>query len=210
MSKNTKNATKKPYQRISKKTDDDVQFSKQVPVPPRDKLARQTKDSIKFVKQVPVHPRETLKRKIKLDSYSHLNKKSKNDDVTFIKQVPLHPRERMERLEKINDKVNFVKEVPNVKPKILAKTKRNTDKMKIINRKTKATNENTRNVMRGELNFDPKEILNKTLIFDTSMVDEEVIIDRIIDTINNPFNDKYWREHKPGTNYFTLRLENGK
>ena len=70
-------ATKKPYQRISKKTDNDVQSSKQVPVPPRDRLARQTKDSIKFVKQVPVHPRETLKRKIKLDNYSHLNKKVK-------------------------------------------------------------------------------------------------------------------------------------
>ena len=64
--------------------------------------------------------------------------------------------------------------------------------------------------MTGEFNFDPKEILNKTLIFDTSTVDEEVIIDRIIDAINDPFNDKYWIEQKPGTNYFTLRLEDGK
>ena len=36
------------------------------------------------------------------------------------------------------------------------------------------------------------------------MVDEEVIIDRIIDAINDPFNDKYI-EYKPGVNYFTLR-----
>ena len=95
-------------------------------------------------------------------------------------------------------------------PKILVKTKTNTDKMKNINRKTKAANENTRNLMIGKFNFDPREILNKTLIFDSSMVDEEVIIDRIIDAINDPFNDKYWIEHKAGTNYFTLRLEDGK
>ena len=32
------------------------------------------------------------------------------------------------------------------------------------------------------------------------------MIDRIIDTLNDPYleNDKYWIEHKPGTNYFTL------
>ena len=139
-----------------------------------------------------------------------MNKKSKNDHVTFIKQVPLHPRERMKRLEKINEKVHFVKEVavPNLKYSL--KLKNNNDKMKNINRNTKALNENTRNLMIGEFNFDPKEILNKTLIFDTSVLDEEVIIDRIIDAINDTFNDKYWIEHKPGTNYFTLRLEDGK
>ena len=75
--------------------------------------------------------------------------------------------------------------------------------MKNINRKTKAANENTRNLMIGEFNFNPKEILNKTLIFDTS-------IDRIIDAVNYPFNDKYRIEYKPGANYFTLRLEDGK
>ena len=42
------------------------------------------------------------------------------------------------------------------------------------------------------------------------MVDEEVIIDRIIDAINDLFNDKYEIEHKPATNYFTLKLEDGK
>ena len=116
----------------------------------------------------------------------------------------------MKRLEKINEKVHFVKEVavPNLKYSL--KLKNNNDKMKNINRKTKALNENTRNLMIGEFNFDPKEILNKTLIFDTSVLDEEVIIDRIIDAINDTFNDKYWIEHKPGTNYFTLRLEDGK
>ena len=64
--------------------------------------------------------------------------------------------------------------------------------------------------MIGEFNFDRKEILNKTLTSDISMVDEEVIIDRIIDAINDLFNDKYEIEHKPATNYFTLKLEDGK
>ena len=42
------------------------------------------------------------------------------------------------------------------------------------------------------------------------MIDDEIIVDRITDAINDPFIDKYWIEHKPGTNYFTLRLEGGK
>ena len=82
--------------------------------------------------------------------------------------------------------------------------------MKNINNQIKPTNENTKNLILGQFNFDPKEILNKTLIFDTVMIDEEIIIDRITDAINDPFNDKYWIEHKPGTNCFTLRLEDGK
>ena len=39
--------------------------------------------------------------------------------------------------------------------------------------------------MLGEFDFTPRQILNKTLIFDTSKIDEEIIIDRIIDTRND-------------------------
>ena len=56
--------------------------------------------------------------------------------------------------------------------------------------------------MLGE--FELERILNKRLTFDTTIADEEIIMD-----INDSKNDKYWIEHKPGTNYFTLRLENG-
>ena len=59
-------ARKKAYQRISKKTDDDVKFLKQVPVHPRDRLARKAKNKVKFLKQVPQHPRDRLKRKCKV------------------------------------------------------------------------------------------------------------------------------------------------
>ena len=37
-----------------------------------------------------------------------------------------------------------------------------------------------------------------------------MIIDKIIDAINNPYDNEYWIEHKLGMNYFTLRLENGR
>ena len=68
-------ARKKSYQRISRKTDNDVEFLKQIPVHPRDRLARKTKDEVKFLKQVPQHPQDSLKRKSKLENYSYLNKK---------------------------------------------------------------------------------------------------------------------------------------
>ena len=82
--------------------------------------------------------------------------------------------------------------------------------MKNINDQIRAANQNTGNLMVGEFNFDPKEILNKKPIFDSTIIDEEIIIDRIIDAINDLFNYKYWIEHKPGTNYFVLRIEDGR
>ena len=39
-------------------------------------------------------------------------------------------------------------------------------------------------------------ILNKTLIFDTSKIDEEIIIDRIIEGINNKYNDEFYIKHQ--------------
>ena len=44
------------------------------------------------------------------------------------------------------------------------------------------------------------------------MADEETIIDKIIEGLDIPYleNDKYWIEHEPGSNYFTLRLEDGR
>ena len=44
------------------------------------------------------------------------------------------------------------------------------------------------------------------------MADEETIMDKIIEGLDDPYleNDKYWIEHEPGSNYFTLRLEDGR
>ena len=62
--------------------------------------------------------------------------------------------------------------------------------MKNINDQIRVGNVNTENLMLGELNFDPKQILNKTLLFDTTIIDEEIIVDRIIDALNSPYNDR--------------------
>ena len=45
----------------------------------------------------------------------------------------------------------------------LLKQKEKIDKMKFINEKIKDANENTKNLMLGNFNFDPKLILNKDL-----------------------------------------------
>ena len=67
-------------------------------------------------------------------------------------------------------------------------------------------------LMDCEFNFSPQKTLNKKLIFDISVVDEETIMDKITEGLNDPYleNDKYWIEHEPGSNYFMLRLEDGR
>ena len=81
--------------------------------------------------------------------------------------------------------------------------------MRLTNDQTEAAINNSSMLMDDEFNFSPQKILNKKLIFDISMVDEETIINKIIEGLNNPFleNDKYWIEYEPGSNYFTFRLE---
>ena len=96
----------------------------------------------------------------------------------------------MKRLVKIDEKVHSIKEVTSTKPKNLIKAKRKIYKMKNINDQIRVGNVNTENLMLGELNFDPKQILNKTLLFDTTIIDEEIIVDRIIDALNSPYNDR--------------------
>ena len=45
-------------------------------------------------------------------------------------------------------------------------------------------------------------MLNKTLLFDTKKIDEEIIIDRIIEALP-PKNDEFYIEHPVGSNEFT-------
>ena len=53
--------------------------------------------------------------------------------------------------------------------------------------------------MRGEFNFSMKNILKKTLLSDTSKINEEVIIDKIIESLNDPLNDKYYIDYPDDT-----------
>ena len=82
--------------------------------------------------------------------------------------------------------------------------------MKNINRQIKTAVDNRNKLMLGEFNFVPKNILNKTMISDTSKIEQEIKMERIIDAINDKTNDKFYIEHQVGSNYFTLRMENGR
>ena len=84
--------------------------------------------------------------------------------------------------------------------------------MKLVNDQIEAAINNTWLLLYGESNFSPKKILNKRLIFDILDIDEETVFDKIIEGLNDPYlqNDKYWIQHEPGSNYFALRLEDGR
>ena len=125
--------------------------------------------------------------------------------------MPLHHHQRKKRIEKLDKKVHTINEIASAKPKlIISKTK--LDKMKLIHEQTKAaqkkTHTHTQNLILAEFSFDPKQLLNKRLIFDTSIIEKDIIIDRIINAIANSYDNKYWMEHKPGAKCFTIRLEN--
>lgn len=77
----------------------------------------------------------------------------------------------MQTLAKIDKKVHFIKEAAGTRPKLLVKSKRKIDKMKNINDLIRTANKNTENPMLREFVSDPKQIFNKILIFDTTIVD---------------------------------------
>ena len=64
--------------------------------------------------------------------------------------------------------------------------------------------------MRGEFDFSFNSILIKTLSFDTSKINEEVIIDKIIESIIDHLKNEYYIDHPSGTNSFTLKREDGR
>ena len=53
-----------------------------------------------------------------------------------------------------------------------------------------------------------EKILNKTLLFDTLLIDEEKIFDKIIESLAAE-NDDIYTEHEPGTDMFVVKRENG-
>ena len=69
---------------------------------------------------------------------------------------------------------------------------------------------NVSRIMHGEFDFSLKNVLNKTLVFDTSKINGEVITDKIIELINDPLNDEYYIDHPSGINSFTLKREDGR
>ena len=56
--------------------------------------------------------------------------------------------------------------------------------------------------MNGKFIFDPKKILNKTLLFDTKIIDEN-IMNRVIEALP-PTIDEFYIEQPVGSNSFAL------
>ena len=63
-------------------------------------------------------------------------------------------------------------------------------------------------LMRGKFAFDPEVFLNKTVLFDTSKIDDKKIIDRLLENIHGD-NDDIYLFHEPGRNAFSLRRKDG-
>ena len=63
--------------------------------------------------------------------------------------------------------------------------------------------------MAGKFSFSPEILLNKTILFDVSRVDEEKIMDKIIENLHST-NDYFYIIQEPGANSFSLRRADGK
>ena len=77
------------------------------------------------------------------------------------------------------------------------------------NREQQIARENASAIMNGKFSFDPKEILNKPLPFDTTKIDEQITMDMIIHALPAD-NDDFYTEHPIGSNSFTLKREDGR
>ena len=80
---------------------------------------------------------------------------------------------------------------------------------KKISKEAQIAKDNVSALMNKESVFDPKEILNKTLLFDTSKIDEELLMDKIIHALP-PDHDDFYIEHAKGSNSLTLKREDGR
>ena len=112
-----------------------------------------------------------------------LRKKTKN-----IKPVTVHPRHKLKK----------------------ATNKHKYPRNRIKNIESKIGRQSFRRLMREEFNFSSKKILNKTLIFDATKINEEITMDKITEALNDKTNDEFYIKHPPVSIYFTLKREDGR
>ena len=72
------------------------------------------------------------------------------------------------------------------------------------NKEGKIARDNVSKLMGSEFDFNLRKVLNKTLLFDTKKIDEEIIIDRIIEALP-PTHDEFYIEHPVGSYAFILK-----
>ena len=65
---------------------------------------------------------------------------------------------------------------------------------------------NSKLLLLGKFNFDPKEILDKSLLFDLKKASEDKIFDSILKKIPDK-NNIYYIKHREETNSFRLRKD---
>ena len=116
-----------------------------------------------------------------------IKQQKEKEEFKFLKQVTLRSIERLKRATK--------------------KLQHPRDKMK--NWEQQMAREHAPALMNGKFSFDPKKILNKTLLFDTTKIDEEIITDMIIRALSAD-NDNFHIEHPVGSNLFTLKRQDGR
>ena len=126
-----------------------------------------------------------LKRKKKSTGYKNA-KKSKDDDVVFLKLVPLHTRQRLARKNKQDEKdVEFIKHFPlHPRQWLIRKTQKLKDpRDKLKEKELQIARNNVLALMRKKIDFTAKKLLNKILLFDSSRVIEELIMDKTIENL---------------------------
>ena len=91
---------------------------------------------------------------------NRLKKLTKDDDLVFVKQVSLHPRDRLKKKTR--------------------KLKPIHPRNKIKSQALQIAPENAETLLKDKSNFSPQNILNKTIPFDTSCINEERVMDKIL------------------------------
>ena len=74
------------------------------------------------------------------------------------------------------------------------------------NREQEIARENISDLMNGKFSLDPKKISNKTLLFDTTKIDKEILVDMIIRALLAD-NDDFYIEHLHESISFTLKRQ---
>ena len=128
-------------------------------------------------------------------------KEKNDDDVVFVKQVSMHPRDRLARETKkrnYNDVV-FVKQVPmHPRDRQNRKLKRLTHpKNRMKNKELQIARDKASALMTEKFSFSPEILLNKTILFDVSRVDEEKLMHKITENLPSS-NDEFYIIHELG------------
>ena len=100
------------------------------------------------------------------------------------------------------NKIETFKRIKNCKKATDVPT-HSQDRKKVIERKMEKSN--SKPIVSGTFDFDPEDYLEKSLLFDLKKTSEEKFVNARIEKI--PDNDKYYIEHREGTNPFYIRKD---